>query len=541
MPALPALSARALIVALAFACVASPAAAISASAPAASAPAAAAPAASAAPAAAAPASTAPVAASPAASAAVASGVASFDRRFRDETLRVDVFHAGSASEESFTLDRLLVQGAWAGSRLHLDDGAALGNYCAQLFDAASGERLFRRGFDSYFGEYKTTGPAAAGVRRTYHESTLMPLPRQNARFTLSARQRDGSWRELLAVEIDPADWRIAREPLAPGAVVVEAARGGDPHACVDVAILGEGYTAAEEAKFRADLARFTAIMLGFEPYKTLAARFNVWGVLQPSADSGCDEPSRGVFRRTALGTSFDSLGSERYLLTEDNRALRDAAAHAPYDAIIVMVNQARYGGGGIYNAFCTFTTDNQWSDYVFLHEFGHCFAGLADEYYTSSTAYNEFYPRGVEPAEANITALLDPARLKWRELVAPGTPVPTPWEKAEYDAMDLAYQKVREELNARIGERMRAGAPASEVDSLKNAGEELSRAHATRVDAFLARSRAAGVVGAFQGAGYASEGLYRSQLDCLMFTKGVKPFCAACRRRVEEVVRRTGE
>ncbi len=484
---------------------------------------------------------APVATATPAATVPPAAVPAFDRWFRDETLRVDVFHVGNASDEMFTLDRLLVQGAWAGSRLHLDDGAALGNYCAQLFDAASGERLFRRGFDSYFGEYKTTGPAGAGERRTYHESTLLPLPKQKARFTLANRQRDGSWRELFATEIDPADWRIAREPLAPGAVVVEAARGGDPHACVDVAILGEGYAAAEEGKFRADLARFTALLLGFEPYRTLAGRFNVWGVLLPSADSGCDEPSRGVFRRTALGTSFDSLGSERYLLTEDNRALRDAAAHVPYDAVYVMVNQARYGGGGIYNAFCTFTTDNQWSDYVFLHEFGHCFAGLADEYYTSSTAYNEFYPRGVEPAEANITALLDPARLKWRELVAPGTPVPTPWEKAEYDAMDLAYQKVREELNARIGERMRAGAPAAEVDSLKNAGEERSRAHAARVDAFLARSRAAGVVGAFQGAGYASEGLYRSQLDCLMFTKGAKPFCAACRRRVEEVIRRTGE
>ena len=520
MPARTALSARAPILALIFAL-----AVAAATIPAAATLAGAAPFATATPAPAAPPATVPA----------------FDRWFRDETLRVDVFHAGNASDETFTLDRLLVQGTWAGSRLHLDDGAELGNYCAQLFDAASGERLFRRGFDSYFGEYRTTGPAAAGERRTYHESTLLPLPKQKARFTLANRQRDGSWRELFATEIDPADWRIAREPLAPGAVVVEAARGGDPHACVDVAILGEGYTAAEEAKFRADLARFTALLLGFEPYRTLAGRFNVWGVLPPSADSGCDEPSRGVFRRTALGTSFDSLGSERYLLTEDNRALRDAAAHVPYDAVYVMVNQARYGGGGIYNAFCTFTTDNQWSDYVFLHEFGHCFAGLADEYYTSSTAYNEFYPRGVEPAEANITALLDPARLKWRELVAPGTPVPTPWEKAEYDAMDLAYQKVREELNARIGARMRAGAPAAEVDSLKNAGEEKSRAHAARVDAFLARSRAAGVVGAFQGAGYASEGLYRSQLDCLMFTKGAKPFCAACRRRVEEVIRRTGE
>jgi len=68
------------------------------------------------------------------------------------------------------------------------------------------------------------------------------------------------------------------------------------------------------------------------------------------------------------------------LLTEDYCNLRDIAASVPYDAIYVMVNQPRYGGGGIYNLYCTFTADNPSSDYVFLHEFGHTFAGLADEY-----------------------------------------------------------------------------------------------------------------------------------------------------------------
>jgi hypothetical protein len=323
--------------------------------------------------------------------------------------------------------------------------------------------------------------------------------------------------------------------------VVEARRAGDPHAKVDIAILAEGYTAAQADKFRRDLSRVAEALFRYEPFASLADRFNVWGVFKPSQESGCDEPSRGIHRRTALGTTFDSLGSERYLLTEDNRALRDVAAAAPYDVLYVMVNHERYGGGGIYNLFCTFTTDNQWSEYIFVHEFGHAFAGLADEYYTSSTAYNEFYPRGIEPVEPNITALLDPAAPKWRDLVTPATPLPTPWEKAAFDELDRAYQKRRTEMNDHLARRMREGAPAGEIERLKAESETASLEHAQRVDAFLARSAWVGKVGAFEGAGYSAEGLYRSQLDCMMFTKGAKPFCAACRRGIARVVERYTE
>jgi hypothetical protein len=267
----------------------------------------------------------------------------------------------------------------------------------------------------------------------------------------------------------------------------------------------------------------------------------VRGVLLPSLESGCDEPSRGVFRNTSVGASFDSLGSERYMLTEENRALHDIAGHVPYDTLYIMVNHTRYGGGGIYNSFCAFTADNQWTPYVVVHEFGHSFAGLADEYYTSSVAYNEFYPAGVEPTEANVTALLNPATLKWKNLVTAGTALPTPWEKAAYDAMDNAYQKVREELNSRIAAAMRSGAAAAEVEKLKAEAEELSLAHARKVDAFLAASAFAGKVGAFEGAGYAARGLYRPALDCIMFTKGPKPFCPVCERAIERVIDAYGE
>jgi hypothetical protein len=206
-----------------------------------------------------------------------------------------------------------------------------------------------------------------------------------------------------------------------------------------------------------------------------------------------------------------------------------------------MVNSPRYGGGGIYNLYCTFTADNYWSTYVFLHEFGHTFGGLADEYYTSSVAYSEFFPKGVEPAAPNVTALLDPANLKWRALTTPGTTIPTPWEKADYDTMDLAYQKVREELNAKIAAAKRAGAPRPEVEKLQDESDRLSREHATKVDAYLAKSAFVGHVGAFEGAGYASQGLYRPMVDCLMFTKGAKPFCKVCQEAVVRVIEYYGE
>ncbi len=467
--------------------------------------------------------------------------AAFARNFTDETLRVDLVHVGNATEELFTLDRAFRQGPWAGSTKVLVDPFPYGRYRARALDAATGEVLFEQGFDSYFGEYRTTDVAARGARRAFAESVLLPCPRRPFRLLVEARERGGATTEVGSFEIDPADPAISRERPAPGAVVVEQRSCGDPHACLDLAVLGEGYTAAEEAAFRADLERFTATLLGFEPYATLAPRISVRGVLVPSAESGCDEPGKGRWRRTALGASFDSLGSERYLLTEDNRAVRDAAAAVPYDALVLMVNHTRYGGGGIYGLFAVFTAHNQWSDYLLVHELGHSFAGLADEYYTSATAYNELYPRGVEPPEPNITALLDPAALKWRHLVARDTPLPTPWAKLEFEQLDMAYQKEREELNRRIASTARAGAPAAEVEALEARAEERSRQNAEQVSALLAASPAAATVGAFEGAGYTSTGLFRPALDCIMFTKNVRPFCPVCREAIAAMVRRYAE
>ena len=456
----------------------------------------------------------------------------FDAWFVDRTMRVDYFHVGNASEETVTLDQVYDQGLWAGSRSHVIDPFNIGRYMIKVYDEASGTLVFSKGFDSYFGEYKTSSPALQGVRRTYHESALLPYPKKPVRFTVEAKDRQHVSKVLFSQTIDPAAVTVVRERLAPGVKVFEVLKSGEPRRKVDVAIIAEGYTADEEAKFKADLDRFAAVFFKLEPHASHRDKFNITGIFKPSAESGCDEPSHGSFKATAVGATFDSLGSERYLLTEDNRSLRDIAAHSPYDALYIMVNHKRYGGGGIYNFYCTFTTDNQWYEYLFLHEFGHSFVGLADEYYTSQIAYNEFYPSGVEPAEPNITALLEPGQVKWKSHLDPGIGVPTLWEKADYDERDNAYQKIRGEVNARIAKMKREGADAAEVARVEEESERLSREHADKMDALLRASKFWGKVGVFEGAGYAAKGLYRPQIDCLMFTKGTKPFCKVCEAAV---------
>jgi hypothetical protein len=461
--------------------------------------------------------------------------------FTGQTMRVDFYHVGDAKEEMIALDRIYEQGPWAGGPRSLLDPFGVGRNLVKVYDALSKKLIFSRGYDGLFGEYTTTEEAAKGVKKAYHETALIPYPRKPILFTVEVRDRQNRYRLVYSSEIDPAALTIVREPPPAGVKIIPVLKSGEPADKVDLAFIAEGYTAAEEEKFRNDLKRLTDLFLDFEPYKSNRKKFNICGVFKPSAQSGVDEPGHGSFNNTALSASFDSFGSERYMLVEDNKALRDIAAHAPYDALIIVANHPRYGGGGIYNSYCALTSDNQWHSYLLLHEFGHSFAGLADEYYTSQVAYNEFYPKGVEPAEANITALLDPQKLKWRDLVTPGTPVPTPWEKEGFDRMDLAYQKVRQELNARIAKTKREKAPAAEVKNLEEESERRSLDAARQADDYLRKSKFQGQVGAFEGAGYASTGLYRSMADCLMFTKGTKPLCRVCDAAVRRVIAFYGE
>jgi hypothetical protein len=461
----------------------------------------------------------------------------FDDYFIDKTMRIDYFHVGNSKDETITIDVISQQGAWAGSTKNLIDDRNIGRYYYKVYDTASKKLIFSKGFDAYFGEYKTVDEAIKGIKKSYHESALIPYPKKKILFTVELRNRKNILEKIFEQEIDPASTNINKEPLSSDTRVLKIHYSGEPHSHLDIAVIAEGYTAAEEPKAIKDFNRFAKTMLSQEPYKKMKDKINIYGVLKFSQESGCDEPSHGSFKNTALDATFDSLGSERYLMTENNKKLRDVAAAAPYDALVIMVNHKRYGGGGIYNLFSVFTTDNQWYEYLIIHEFGHSFAGLADEYYNSASSYNDFYPRGVEPVEPNITALLKPKDLKWKTLASKGIEIPTPWEKEDFDKMDLAYQKIRQELNKKLAEMKRSGAPKDDIAKLEKEIEERSRKSALDSDNYLAKSKFVGKVGAFEGAGYSSKGLYRPMLDCIMFTKGFKPFCKVCEEAIARAIK----
>jgi hypothetical protein len=220
-----------------------------------------------------------------------------------------------------------------------------------------------------------------------------------------------------------------------------------------------------------------------------------------------------------LRAAYDAFGSERYVLTFDNKRMREAASAAPYEFIEIIVNDRKYGGGGIFNLYATVAADNAFTPYVFVHEFGHHFAGLADEYYTSDVAYEAVTERP-EPWEPNVTA--DPQAAKWSALIAPGTTLPTPWPKEAFEALEKQIQARRRQIRA-------AHRPEDEM-------EALFREEREKVTALLAAGPYGHAVGAFEGAMYEGRGYYRPQADCIMFTRDEGGFCAACRRAIERII-----
>jgi hypothetical protein len=462
----------------------------------------------------------------------------FDQYYTDQTMRIDYFHIGDSKSEIITIDHIYQYGPWAGNKKCLIDRFNNGSYYVKIYDLNSKKLIYSKGYDSYFREYTTTNKALRGIQRTYHESVLIPAPQEKISFTIEKRDKQNKLEVLFRQEIDPLDTDIIREDKTDQSVKVYQSKiNGAPDQKVDIVIIGEGYTKKEEGKYKSDLKRFSELFFNSEPYKSYQTNFNIYGLLQYSQESGVDEPRAGIYKNSILNVTFNSLESERYVMTEDNKTLRDIAAVVPYDAIYIMVNHKRYGGGGIYNLYCTFTSDNQWSEYLFLHEFGHSFAGLADEYYTSDITYNAFFPKGIEPVEPNITALLDPENIKWESALSEDLKIPTPWEKEEYDQMDYKWQKERRELNSKITELKKNKAPQEEIAAAEKEYADKDFAHALDVDRFLTSCKYWGKVGAFEGAGYSSTGLYRPMINCIMFSKINKSYCRVCEQAIIRMIK----
>ncbi|GGE60671.1 IgA Peptidase M64 [Massilia psychrophila] len=436
------------------------------------------------------------------------------------TIRVDYLHSGNALADTYALERVLVEPlTWPGNLAHNVDNTNRGQNMVEVVDPKTGDLLYSRGFSTIFGEWRSTDEAGK-TSRGFHESVRFPDQGKPVRVRILKRDERNLFSVAWSVDVDAGAPEVIRKQGPAPARLIPIRVNGPSAQKVDLLILGDGYTGADMKKFELDARRLTDYLFKVPPFRERAADFNVWAMAVPTQQSGVSRPSTGVHHASALGTRYDIFGSERYVLTLDNRALRDIAQYVPYEFIEILVNNDTYGGGGIFGQFSTVAASNDWADYLFVHEFGHHFAGLADEYYTSPVAYQSSAAR-LEPWEPNVTALRDPARPKWKKHVVPGTPLPTPWPKAEYEAASRAYQARRTALRA-------ANRPESEMSALFR--EDLARTNALFSTAPQRRA-----IGAFEGANYEASGFYRPEMQCIMFDRS-ETFCKVCEEAISEII-----
>jgi hypothetical protein len=436
------------------------------------------------------------------------------------TMRVDYLHSGNALDEHYALERVVVEPLpWPGNLRQTIDTTNRGNNMVEVVDAKTGKLLYSRGFSTVFAEWRSTEEAAR-INRGFEESVRFPRPEQPVRVRILKRDERNLFSVVWTADVNPdAQDVIRKQPPAPVKPIGIRVNGPSENK-VDLLIVGDGYTQAEMKKFEAAARRLADHLFQVSPFKERAKDFNVWAIALPTEESGVSRPSTGVHHASKLGARYDIFGSERYVLTTDNRALRELAQYAPYEFIEILVNNETYGGGGIFGQFSTAAADNDWANYLFVHEFGHHFAGLADEYYTSPVAYATGGERR-EPWEPNATALHDPANLKWKKFVKEGTPLPTPWPKEAYETASRAYQKERAAMRA-------DNRPESEMSAL-------FRRDLQQSNALFSRDPHRHTVGAFEGANYEATGYYRPEMQCIMFDRS-DTFCSVCADAIGTII-----
>ncbi len=397
----------------------------------------------------------------------------FDKYFEDKSLRIDYMTMGDAKSQTAVVHELREEPVWGGPRKNLIEPFGYGEYLMEIYDVATNELIWSRSFCSLFGEWRTTAEAKVETQAWYNSMSI-PYPKNKILVDLKARNKaDMKFYSIMQHEIDPSSMFIDKAPLVDNKVQ-KLRDNGNPTGKVDLVFIAEGYTEAELDKFFRDAERFTDALFACPPFDSCRDEFNVWAVGTVSTDSGTSSSGTGVYKNTALKTGYYTFGLDRYLTTKDIKSIKDATWNVPCDAVFLLINAETYGGGGIYNSYACGTADNERTLGVFVHEFGHSFAGLGDEYFESTVAYENYYNLDYEIWEPNITTLVDFDR-KWKDLLPEGTPVPTP-------------------LN----------------DDTKDK------------------------IGVFEGGGYLAEGIYRPMDHCMM--RDYAPFCPACSRAILDMV-----
>ena len=403
---------------------------------------------------------------------------------QDRTLRVDYIFSGTDKSQEISLDEMSCFDGWAGRKVNLDEAPLKGNGQIYLVDEDSGKVLFRQSFSTLFQEWQTTEEATR-VRKTFENVFLLPMPSAPALINIELYDFRGGVSTSFSHRIDPSDILIRKvDPVAPPHKYL--IRSGDPSEKIDVAVVAEGYTSEESELFYADARKAVDAILAHQPFDRYSDRFNFVAVALPSEDSGVSVPGEGEWKKTALGSHFNTFYMDRYLTTLRLRQMHDALCGIPYEHIVILANTDTYGGGGIFNSYTLTTAHHPSFEPVVVHEFGHSFAGLADEYYYDDQFVEYYYP-DCEPWEQNITTLYDFSS-KWDDMLPRFVSVPT---------------------------------PVSETNVWKQIEEGKSPES---------------IVGVYEGAGYQSKGVYRPYPDCRMKTNAADGFCPVCQRAIGRII-----
>ncbi len=399
----------------------------------------------------------------------------YDRYFTSDYLKVDLSHSGTKDKEYYFVEQFHRYTPWAGSKKKLIDKTGFGDNYFEVLDSATHTLIYSKGYNNLFNEWQETEEGKTGSR-SFEEVIQFPFPKQTVEVKLY-RKKSGDKTLINTFFINPKSHRITKGTEY--SFKTERLYGNKPYnQAVDIALIAEGYTKDEMEKFRKDSKRMADFLFSTPPFTDLKDRFNIWLIYSVSEESGTDIFGDDVWKRTVVNSHFYTFGSERYLTSQSLKKIYDIAALVPNDQVYVLVNSPKYGGGAIYNYYNLTSVDHPLSPWVFVHEFGHGFVGLADEYYDGSTAYNNMYNTGKEPWQVNISNLSKP-ETKWQKLVRKGTPIPTP-----------------------------------QTDKYKNE------------------------VGFFEGGGYVAKGIYRPQQTCEMKELKVG-FCKICTQAIKDMVKLT--
>lgn len=399
----------------------------------------------------------------------------FADHFADKTLRVDYIFNGNASGQAICLDGLSALPTWAGRKHHLAELPLQGNGQIVMRNAASGKTIYTTSFSSLFQEWLETDEAR-NVTKGFENTFLLPYPLQPVEIEITLLDPRRNVRASMKHIVHPNDVLIEQKGNSHITPHKYLLHNDSPEKCIDVAILAEGYTLQEIQTFYEDADIACKSIFDHEPFKSMKKRFNVVAVASPSTDSGVSVPRLNEWKHTAFGSHFSTFYSDRYLTTSRVKAIHDALAGIPYEHIIILANTEEYGGGGIYNSYTLTTAHHPMFRPAVVHEFGHSFGGLADEYFYDNDVMTDTYPLDIEPWEQNISTQVDFAA-KWKDMLSENTPVPTP--------------------------------------------AEVSENYPT---------------GVYEGGGYSAKGIFRPAENCRMRTNEYPAFCPVCQRALRRII-----